>query len=391
VSVQLAARSRFESFAGPFDFGDDGLFEVVVVEHARGVVEALLAACGHLPRNAAPARYLAGWLDGVLDAETCWHPAFPRAARRIGAAGEDARHLALAEIALRAAERTTPGSCTFASPAAPVRFANTVLPCAERVTFESSGTSVRFELASGGRAERFRFDLGAQRWVLAAGDERRVVTLPVVPFGTRRVTLADRAKALSVNATTTVPLSTVGAEKLGARCGDALTLVSRYAPAFTSWIERVLRVIVPRSTGDGTLFSGSASDAPGIVELSFDTRLVSIAEALVHESTHQYLHVATRVARVDDGSDPTLYYSPVKRTGRPVRAILVAYHAFANVVLFYKLCRAGGIDDEGYCARNEAETRAQLAVLEQALRATRALTDVGEALWRPLARRLAEA
>ena len=159
---------------------------------------------------------------------------------------------------------------------------------------------MRFELASGGRAERFRFDLGAQRWVLAAGDERRVVTLPVVPFGTRRVTLADRAKALSVNATTTVPLSTVGAEKLGARCGDALTLVSRYAPAFTSWIERVLRVIVPRSTGDGTLFSGSASDAPGIVELSFDTRLVSIAEALVHESTHQYLHVATRVARVDD-------------------------------------------------------------------------------------------
>jgi hypothetical protein len=391
VNAAVAKRSEFEAFASPFDFRDGGLFELVTVEHARGVVETLLAHCEHLPSRVGVVDYLSGWLAAGSDAETCWHPAFPTASRRIAGTAEHAHDHALAAVALRIAECGRPGAWTFASPAARVRFANAILPCAEQGAFASNGTAASFELTNEGRTERFRFERGRHGWTLAGGDAERVVTLPVIPFFSRSVTLADRIEAISPSMTTTVPLCPDGADSIAARSREAFGIVARYAPSFTSWVGRVIRTIVPRSTGNGTLFSGSASDEAGVIELSFDSRLVSIAEALVHESTHQYLHLATRVASVDDGSDVTLYYSPVKRTGRPIRAILVAYHAFANVVLFYRLCRTGGIDDDGYCARNEEETRAQLAVLEQALRTTRALTDVGEALWRPLARRLAEA
>ena len=109
---------------------------------------------------------------------------------------------------------------------------------------------------------------------------------------------------------------------------------------------------------------------------------------LVHECSHQYYHLLTRLGPVDDGSDTTLAYSPVKNTGRPISMILLAYHAFANVELFYRHCQAAGLEDEGYCANNQEGLKPQLEQLEQALSATDALTELGQALWEPLAERI---
>jgi HEXXH motif-containing protein len=105
--------------------------------------------------------------------------------------------------------------------------------------------------------------------------------------------------------------------------------------------------------------------------------------------SHQYYYVATRLGPVDDGSDPTLYYSPIKRTGRPIANILLAYHAFGNVVLLMRDLRLNGYADEtGYISANESALGAQLQELEAGLMSTTALTSVGRSLYDPLTARL---
>ena len=170
----------------------------------------------------------------------------------------------------------------------------------------------------------------------------------------------------------------------------SLQLVQEYSPLYLPWIERVIRVLVPGGTGENKFFSGSVLTRPGLLHLSIDVLPVMIAELLVHEATHQYMYLLRRLGPLDDGSDPTLYYSPVKQTGRPIAAIALAYHAFANIILFYRYCQANNLPDDGYCQRNEKLMMQQVAVLEQALYTSRALTAHGRALWEPLAWRLHE-
>ncbi|MCA9666296.1 MAG: hypothetical protein KC503_11935, partial [Myxococcales bacterium] len=81
---------------------------------------------------------------------------------------------------------------------------------------------------------------------------------------------------------------------------------------------------------------------------------------------------------VDDGSDRRLYPSPIKKAERPIDKILLAYHAVANMVLFYRQCAENGHAVE----RCHAQAQ-QLAAWRDALRAplegNAALTDVGRA------------
>lgn len=121
--------------------------------------------------------------------------------------------------------------------------------------------------------------------------------------------------------------------------------------------------------------------------MSFECDPIAVAEMLVHECAHHYFHLSSRLEPVDDGTDHSLYFSPVKNTGRPIDKILLAYHAFANVLIFYRTCLASDIQDHGYCRRNATELVPQLKQLESALRETTALTETGNSLWLPLAER----
>jgi HEXXH motif-containing protein len=168
----------------------------------------------------------------------------------------------------------------------------------------------------------------------------------------------------------------------------AVRLLARHAPIFLPWVGRVLRGVVPVAAKPSMIHSGGDQDHPGVVYLSFGCPPAALAEMLVHEGTHQYYHLLTCLGPLEDGSDSTLYYSPIKRTGRQIGMILLAYHAFANVLLFYRLCRRNGFEHDGYIRHNEDALVPQLDQLEAALRTTRALTPLGRALWEPLAERI---
>ena len=171
---------------------------------------------------------------------------------------------------------------------------------------------------------------------------------------------------------------------------QACDFIDRYAPDYGPWIVRLLREVIPvTTTSPGNLCSGSSAAEPGRCHMSIRNGPVALAEMLVHETTHQYYYLVTRLGPVDDGRDPELYYSPAKQRGRPIHYILIAYHAFANVLLFSQQCLMNGYDDpDGYLHRNVAALSEWMVHFETALRATRALTPLGKALWLPLAREL---
>jgi HEXXH motif-containing protein len=169
----------------------------------------------------------------------------------------------------------------------------------------------------------------------------------------------------------------------------ALSLIGDYAGTYLPWVGCVLRYLVPLKWKLG-LASSSSSDnrAPGVVLFANDHSCFALAEVLVHEASHQYFFVLNRRGTIDDGSDTNLYYSPFREMDRPIFFILMAYHAFANVLLFYREALAHDLSPEHLSRDREEELASKLAVLEPVLRGTTALTPLGRALWEPLYERI---
>jgi HEXXH motif-containing protein len=152
---------------------------------------------------------------------------------------------------------------------------------------------------------------------------------------------------------------------------------------YLCWCAGLLRQVVFTAPGKGLLESGSCRSLPGFINVSHGSPL-AIAEMLTHELSHQHYYLGTRLGPVDDGTDAALYWSPVKRTGRPIANILLAYHAFGNVVLLMRGFLDSRAEPRSEIAANEAKTVGQLIELQRALEKTRALTDVGLCLYEPL-------
>jgi hypothetical protein len=171
-------------------------------------------------------------------------------------------------------------------------------------------------------------------------------------------------------------------------CREAIEVLRTHANPYLIWVDRVMRYVLPVHSPAGFLRSASEWGLPGVVQMSFPATAVSLAEMLVHESSHQYFHMVQRYERTHDANDTRLYYSPLKGTGRPAEMILLGFHAFANVVLFYRACLDNGFSDEDNCRAQERRHLSDLKTLAEQLRTMDSLTASGRRLWEPLAARL---
>src|SRR6266545_613458 len=170
---------------------------------------------------------------------------------------------------------------------------------------------------------------------------------------------------------------------------EALGLLGSAAPAYLRWVEWGLRDAVVVGARSSSPRSGVSREWPGVVYLSAPHEPWALAERLVREATHQYLHLAERVGPVDDGSDERSYWSPLEGKERPLSRLLAAYHAFGNVALFHRACVETGVNDRGYAAGRLAALLPALRTTEGHLWENRALTPAGRALLDPLMERLA--
>jgi HEXXH motif-containing protein len=269
-----------------------------------------------------------------------------------------------------------------------LRFGKYWLPLAERLEVEAGAGQIILKVTLGTTTQQYEFRRGSEGWQTG---ENRLECFRYVKTGAGQIKLLpagvfqpDELEVYTMASPTTTATMKHNLEQ-------ALQLIQQYSPVYLSWVERVTRALIPVGVNANQFFSGSLFARPGVIHMSMEVQPVIIAELLVHEATHQYMHLLRRLGPLDDGSDPTLYYSPVKQTGRPIGAIALAYHAFANIVLFYRLCQVNNLADDGYCRRNEMILADQVYVLEQALHTSQALTAQGRALWEPLAWRLREA
>jgi hypothetical protein len=374
-------------FSCPHHAFDDNLLTAISSEYAKGVVERFARRYGAelTETGTGIIRLLDEWLSRERSFDQTWEPIF-------GTLGEilanrspvDVREAA-ARLALVIQEQGTPGEWRMRlSEPASLRWHRWQLnPTVVEIGSSSNGLEATLEtVTADGTAHAYTATPHGSEWQVTNASP-----YPRVNFENRSSTLLRGSGIRSPEFAFLEDdvADTVTGEQLVDRFSEAAALLRHYAPEYLLWVDRVMRYIIPLKGGPHRIVSGSTRGQSGVSHISADAGPAEISEMLVHESAHHYYYLITRLQPVDDGSDNTLYYSPIKQRGRPIYFIHLAYHAFANVLLLGRKCRNRGFNDPGaHFANNERTLIPQLAKLEEALTTTRSLTSVGEALWSPL-------
>ena len=156
----------------------------------------------------------------------------------------------------------------------------------------------------------------------------------------------------------------------------ALTVFERELPEGYAWMGSTARVVVPVRGEGGQWTSGSTPKLPGMIFLSLlDT--LQIIEGLVHEAAHNHLFIAEVSGLLVDPSHTEFHTSPLRSDLRPLRGVLLAYHALAYICAFYAEIMRRGVKIAGrertYNAMREKLKEAEETVLSQ----EQHLTDEG--------------
>ena len=211
---------------------------------------------------------------------------------------------------------------------------------------------------------------GAVRLSSFGSGRRRLVLLPGYA-----APIADGAAALETFSPALIETLT-----------QALDLLEEHLPHYFDWVVRIIQQVAVVHFERNVLYSGSREHEYGTIIISDNSRVLSLAEMLIHEASHQYFELLTKLGPAVDPSHTELYYSPVKQCDRPLHKILFAYHAFANVMLFYRGVAECGLADSS-SAKFQNVLNDELRQLEQPLLDNDAILPIGRALVDPLIER----
>jgi HEXXH motif-containing protein len=384
--VAWSAATLLRALSYPHADRADDVAEAIAVRDGRGLLERFLDRYGQRLRlrgnGLAPALESAA---SALTLHAAWDPwagAVARSLRRDDPVPE--RTAVVAALHLTAGGSSlSPWSCFLYEPAR-LRFGRCLLPTVGLISLSVDGAGVRVATRGPGGEHEVRLTPDAT-WqadgleLLPAVGRRHKLTLlaegePEIGFPPP----GDRA----------IAPGSLGPETISS-LEEALGLLGSAAPAYLRWVEWGLRDAVVVGARSSSPRSGVSREWPGVVYLSAPHEPWALAERLVREATHQYLHLAERVGPVDDGSDERGYWSPLEGKERPLSRLLAAYHAFGNVALFHRACVETGVNDRGYAASRLAALLPALRTTEGHLWENRALTPAGRALLDPLMERLA--
>lgn len=170
---------------------------------------------------------------------------------------------------------------------------------------------------------------------------------------------------------------------------QALGLIAS-VPAYARWVTRTLRVISPLKTRPSCYDSESFAQLPATMFASLHPDAIRTAETIVHEVSHDHLHLMMALDPLVEPGTEEQFYSPPKRSMRPALGVLKAHHAFANVLCFYYLLRASGVPLKSCYGRSIAELEDWHRHFVDCLERAQSLTPVGEALWWPVAMRVGQ-
>jgi HEXXH motif-containing protein len=378
----------FRGFACPHEAFDDALLEELQVDYSRRLINTLLRVFGEtLQRHGDIEPFIRDWRQGEVGFADVWDPTFG-AVRELLATPDQPPSAVLprfAALALRLCEVGATGSfcLSFVEPCV-VRFGHLLLPAADAISVEAARGYVRIDLRSGPDRCRLELERGARRWDGDGGDK-----LPQLETPAGLVTLLPPWLAEARSFVTLLLDEDPQLLSQVQRKFEALySLVAARTPHYLRWFERAVRFLVPFNGPPGEAQGGSFQFRPGAVSLSHEAAELQLADFLAHEATHQYFYMLQPMRRMDNGSDDQLYLNPIINAYRRIDYMALAFHAFANDVLFCRDYLKTGPDPANYCTYREMTLMEALAPFRELLARTRALTDVGRGLVDPLLERL---
>ncbi|AXT45804.1 aKG-HExxH-type peptide beta-hydroxylase [Chromobacterium rhizoryzae] len=167
-----------------------------------------------------------------------------------------------------------------------------------------------------------------------------------------------------------------------------LALLDQGAPVYGPWVRRLVRLVRPLRRSGGQVSSWSSLHYPGLVSMTLFASPLDMAETLVHEASHQHFHLADRLFPLVERGVEEWLYSPVKRCRRPAVMVLLAYHAFGNVALFFDALRRNGRLAEADWRHHMADLQDWLPRMAAELERAHSLSPAGRRFLCALQRRL---
>jgi hypothetical protein len=378
----------FAGFASPFAQIDEELVNDLTVEYARGYITRFVEVYAERLEKLAPGGIdlLKRWSCSDLSFQSVWHSSFGEITkllcRQVQSTSLDLR---TGRLLLRIVEAGLPGEFTLRlGRPARFHFANWLLPTSTALRLTSDGRLCNIELDFAQKSELVSFKANEKGcWTCGRAPCKPLDSVSIGDQDVLLITLTA-AEGLQYDSFGHPAIKSLA---LSRTLSKAANLIARASPEYHLWTKRVLRQIIPLVWHGGRIYSGSDAAQPGLIHMSCIRQPIIGAEILVHEASHQYMHILCRLGPVDDGSDTNEYYSPVKSTTRPLSAIVTAFHAFANVVMFYRLLlklNAESDYDISYSNTQISDLIPQLEVLAAPLRGNNALTPWGKGLVEPL-------
>ncbi|UTW58838.1 hypothetical protein KFE96_00580 [Kordiimonas sp. SCSIO 12603] len=170
------------------------------------------------------------------------------------------------------------------------------------------------------------------------------------------------------------------------RLQEAFNCISNSSKDYRNWTKRLLHHVgLVAPVQNCNLVSKSLPSRPGAILATSPIGVTDLAEQLVHECSHQYYHLAAlMIDFVREGEDAS-FYSPLMKRERSIERILVGFHAFANVFLFFdEMLEKKSEYEQVVLERMKDLAPANWQLVSTLIENSFRLTDQANALWHPL-------
>ncbi len=172
---------------------------------------------------------------------------------------------------------------------------------------------------------------------------------------------------------------------LGRRAADAWTAglrvgleaIAAHVPGLRAELDVGLMLIVPVGYDAERHLSASYQEAIGTIYMSLHPRPLTLAEAIIHEFSHNKLYALLEQGPILHNAWAPLYASPVRPDPRPLHGVLLAVHAFLPVAAMLESMLASGTGEVEARLRQVARGNHEAA---ETLRAHARPTALGEPL-----------
>jgi hypothetical protein len=379
----LGIESGYTGFSCPLESFDKSLAQTIANEYARSVLGIFVERFAHLFSATGLDDLFSSLLHADLPLDLAWSSELGNLYKAARSGDEDQAMKNSAAFALMAGAKGFGGEWELElSNATKFFWDDWALPAADKLMVISNDASASIKLSLDCDQTQLSFMRSLDGWKCQTPAE--AVRLPSFGSGKRRLVLLPHDAVID-GVEEGQPLETFS-PALIATLTQALDLLEEHLPHYFDWVVRVIRRVSVVHFERNVLYSGSHEHQYGTIHISDTFRVLSLAEMLIHEASHQYFELLNKLGPTVDPGHTELYYSPVKKCDRPLHKILLAYHAFANVMLFYR-----GVDECGLADSSSAKFKDvlndELRQLEQPLLKNNAILPIGRALVEPLIER----